>query len=463
MPGISSLKAELGDAIITDEKEMIPYMSDASYFPGQMPEAVCIPNTVDQVSRILRFCNDNDVPVVVRGGGTSLTGASIPVEGSVVLSMARFDRILEIRTDDKYAVVEPGVRLDRLNSELSRYGHFYPPDPASSMAATVGGSISTNAGGLRAAMYGTTKNWVLGLEVVIPNGKVLWLGGKTLKRTSGYDLTALFVGSEGTLGVITKAVLKIWPLPEARGRISAYFDRIESVGLATAELKKRGKVPMIAEFLDRIAMDSLEHTRGIRFPQDAEYLLLVDIASTRESLKRELEEAVGIIGEFSPSQISYTTDREEMERMYAARKGAYSSLLEERKDSSERVIIGDVVVPASRLPEALRRIRDLIRERGFRASLFGHIGDGNIHINLYADPGKREVMEEVDRLQLEIGRIAVSLEGSVSAEHGIGMEKIGLLREELRMRDSEYVIDIMRAIKATFDPKGILNRGKVFP
>ncbi len=202
MPGISSLKAELGDAIITDEKEMIPYMSDASYFPGgQMPEAVCIPNTVDQVSRILRFCNDNDVPVVVRGGGgTSLTGASIPVEGgSVVLSMARFDRILEIRTDDKYAVVEPGVRLDRLNSELSRYGHFYPPDPASSMAATVGGSISTNAGGLRAAMYGTTKNWVLGgLEVVIPNGKVLWLGGgKTLKRTSGYDLTALFVGSEG--------------------------------------------------------------------------------------------------------------------------------------------------------------------------------------------------------------------------------------------------------------------------
>ncbi len=194
----------------------------------------------------------------------------------------------------------------------------------------------------------------------------------------------------------------------------------------------------------------------------------MDIASTRESLKRELEEAVGGIigGEFSPSQISYTTDREEMERMYAARKGAYSSLLEERKDSSERVIIGDVVVPASRLPEALRRIRDLIRERGgFRASLFGHIGgDGNIHINLYADPGKREVMEEVDRLQLEIGRIAVSLEGSVSAEHGIGMEKIGLLREELRMRDSEYVIDIMRAIKATFDPKGILNRGgKVFP
>ncbi len=462
MAFLEELKSSVGDALIQKHEQKIPYETDASYFQGSEPMAVVIPETVHQVSLVMKLCQKYSVPVVVRGGGTSLTGSSIPLSGFLVISMARFDRILEVKPQDRYAIVEPGVRLDTLNEKLLQLRHFYPPDPASSMAATVGGSISTNAGGLRAATYGTTRNWVLGLEVVLPNGEVVNLGGKVLKRTAGYDLTAMFVGAEGTLGIITKAILKIWPIPETKGRILAYYKDIEKVGLAISSMKEKGITPEIAEFLDRITMNSLEKARGMHFPESALYMLIVDISSTRESLQRQLDDAVRVLRQFSPTDVTVTTDPAEMARIYEARKGAYASLLSERSSATERVVIGDIVVPASSLPMALRESEEKLKEDGVRAALFGHIADGNIHANIFADTGNEDQMKKVDRFQEDFGKIALKYGGSVSAEHGIGIEKKRLLRMEIDASGNPYVMDIMKTIRKSFDPAGIMNRGKMF-
>ena len=462
MAFLEELKSSVGSVLIQKHEQKIPYETDASYFQGSEPLAVVVPETVDQVSRIMKLCQKYSVPVVVRGGGTSLTGSSVPLDGFVVISMSRFDRIIEVEPQDRYAIVEPGVRLDTLNENLSHTGHFYPPDPASSMAATVGGSISTNAGGLRAATYGTTRNWVLGLEVVLPNGEVVNLGGKVLKRTAGYDLTAMFVGAEGTLGIITKAILKIWPIPETKGRILAYYQDIEKVGMAISTMKEKGITPEIAEFMDRITMNSLKKARGMHFPESARYMLIVDISSTRESLQRQLDEAVAVLRQFSPTDITVTTDPAEMARIYEARKGAYASLLSERSSPTERVVIGDIVVPASSLPMALKESEEKLKEDGVRAALFGHIADGNIHANIFADTGNAEQMKKVDRFQMDLGKIALKYGGSVSAEHGIGMEKKELLRMELDSSGNPYVMEIMKTIRRSFDPMGIMNRGKMF-
>lgn len=462
MDHIRELSRILGSNLITEREQKIPYKTDASYYEGDLPLAVAVPDSVDEIIRLVKYCQENSIPIVARGGGTALTGSSIPMNGMIVLSMAKFDRIIEVHPEDRYAIVEPGVRLDALNQHLSRYGFFYPPDPASSIAATVGGSISTNAGGLRASMYGTTKNWVLGLDVVLPNGETARTGGTVLKRTAGYDLTSLLVGAEGTLGVITRAIVKIWPLPDSKGRILAYYDSIDRVGEAISKLKGRGVTPLIAEFLDRITMDSLSSTRGLKFPDDASYMLIVDIASTRESIKRELSEAEAILKEFSPISTRITTDQAEMEKIYEARKGAYSSLLSERESNSERVVIGDIVVPASRLPAALRESEEKIREYGLKVALFGHISDGNIHANIYADLSTPEQMEHIDSFQKEFAMIAIKHGGSVSAEHGIGLEKKSLLLLEMQETGSGEAMNIMRTIRKAFDPNGIMNRGKLF-
>jgi glycolate oxidase len=459
---ISALKSIVGEHVLSSKEDLIPYQKDASFYEGVNPLAVVIPRTTEEVSKIMKFCYDNNIEVVTRGGGTSLTGSSILTSKGIMISMERFDKILEAKIEDRYVIVEPGVRIDNLNSYLALYSYFYPPDPASSIAATVGGSIATNAGGLRAAMYGATKEWVLGLEVVLPTGKIVQFGGKILKRTLGYDLTAIMIGSEGTLGIITKAILKIAPLPEQSGRILTYFSTIETAGEAVSELKKNGITPLIAEFMDRYSMDAITKIKKITFPKDAKYLLIIDIASTKESINNKLEESSKILKKFNPIDIQVTTDPVEMDRIYQARKGLYSSQLQERADVNEYVIIGDVVVPTSELPNTLKEASNKIGEYGFKVVLFGHIGDGNIHTNIFADVKDPEKMKKADSLMIEIGKIAIKHGGSVSSEHGIGLEKRVLLIEEFKQKGSLENLEIMKNIKKIFDPKNLLNRGKIF-
>lgn len=459
---IAELEKISGEHVFTRKEELIPYLRDASYFRGEFPVAAVLPESTLEISKIMKLCNQYKIPVTVRGGGSSLTGSSVPVRGGLVISMARMNRILETRIPDSYTIVEAGVTIDDLNSHLSRFGFLYPPDPASSMAATVGGTISTNAGGLRAVMYGSTKDWVLGLEVVLPTGDVIEMGGRTLKRTKGYDFTALVVGSEGTLGVITRAVLKIWPLPETTGRVMAYFKNVRAAGDAICELKSKGVTPYIAEFMDRLSLDSILKTKGLEYPHDAEYLLIVDVASTRESLDRQLELVGQVLKSFSPIRLEITRDPEEMNRIYEARKGLYSASLSLRDKPEEYVIIADIVVPPSSLPDTLTEVQTAVKNSGLKVSIFGHIGDGNIHANIIVDTRDEERLRKANDFQMELGKIALSHGGSVSAEHGIGLEKKQLILEEFRARKSEITVDVMRGIKAVFDPNRILNDGKIF-
>ncbi len=456
------LRAMVPDGVLTTREELIPYSRDASHFQGKLPLAVVLPETVEQVSRVLRYCNDNGIAVVARGGGTSLTGASIVLDRAIVLSLLRMDSILGVSVEDSCAEAQAGVRIDSLNLRLSKLGMLFPPDPGSSIAATVGGIIGTNAGGLRCVRYGTTKDWVLGLEAVLMDGTIIQTGNRTLKSRIGYDLTSLIVGSEGTLAVVTRAFLKIAPLPEQVGRVLAFFGDIESLGRSVAAIKASGMELLIAEFLDRMTMDAVESTGTFKFPVRSPFVLLVDFDGPAEALDRYLARATEIFSENGAEGVVSTRDRGEMERLYTARKGAYSSLLKLRKSERDIVVIGDIVVPPSSLPGVLKRIDGLVEEDGVRVALFGHIGDGNIHANIFADLSDSSEKQRVESFHRHLAEAALMAGGSVSAEHGIGIEKMDLLKMEYSRRHSERAMDLMKQTKSVFDPKGLLNPGKVF-
>lgn len=462
MDAQQDLKKIVPDGVLSGKEELIPYTRDASHFQGDFPLMVVLPRTTQQVSGVLRYCNENNIAVVARGGGTSLTGASVPIGKCIVMSLLRMDGINSISVGDGCAEVGAGARIDSINLKLSKLGYLFPPDPGSSLAATVGGIISTNAGGLRCVRYGTTKDWILGMEVVLMDGTVLQLGNRTLKSRIGYDLTSLMVGSEGTLAVVTKAFIKIVPKPEKVGRLLAYFDDIASLGKAVASIKGSGIDPLIAEYLDRMTMDAVEKSGAFTFGVKAPYLLLLDVDGPEESLERYISQAAEILTREGALQVVSTTDDAEMERLYTARKGAYSSLLRMRKSEKDLVVIGDIVVPPSSLPEVLREIEDLVRQWNIRVALFGHIGDGNIHANIMVDMEDNDESKRVDRFQSLLAQTALSHGGSVSAEHGIGIEKRELLRMEYESRHSGRALDLMKSMKSIFDPKGLLNPGKVF-
>lgn len=461
MDAVSEISRIVPGGVLTVREELLPYLSDASHFEGDIPLAVVFPATAGQVSGILRICNSQGIAVVPRGGGTSLTGASVLRGKGIIVDMLRMNRITEISTTDKYAACEPGVRIDDLNNILSKHGHFFPPDPGSSIAATVGGVISTNAGGLRCLRYGTTKDWVLGIEAVLPDGSIVQFGNRTLKSRIGYDMTSLVVGSEGTLCIVTKAFLKIANRPEAVSRIVAYYSDISSLGKAVSDIRSGNVQPLVAEFLDRKTMDAVSKSSSISFP-DASFMLLLDIEAPAEAMKRYSDEVVSALSASSPISIVRTDNEKEMQALYMARKGAYSSLLKMRRSPGDSVLIGDVVVPPSSLSAVLSEISELAEKMGVYTALFGHIGDGNIHANMFVNFGDREEAQRVDDFHTRMAQIALEHGGSVSAEHGIGIEKRKLLELEYSYRHSEMSIEVMRSIKRAIDPNGIMNPGKVF-
>ncbi len=456
------LSDRLPGCVLHRTEEMLPYMSDASHFGGDMPLAVVLPENTAQVSELMKYCCENGISVVARGGGTSLTGASVIRGKGIILNLLRMDRIVEVSVTDKYVLAEAGVRIDDLNERLSKDGHLFPPDPGSSIAATVGGIISTNAGGLRCLKYGTTKDWVLGVEAVLSDGTVIQCGNRTLKSRIGYDLTSLLVGSEGTLAIVTRAYLKIVNSPESTGRVVAYYSDIASLGKAVASVRAGSVQPTVAEFLDRKTMDAVVKSGKVSLPGDAAYMLLLDIDGPPEAMDRYLNDLSSTLRMSNPLNVLFTRDEEEMRKLYIARKGAYSSLLKLRRSENDRVLIGDVVVPPSELSSILAEIDALAGEMNVSVALFGHIGDGNIHANMFVDFNNREEADRVDRFHTEIARLALRHGGSVSAEHGIGVEKRELLEMEYSYRSSMATLDVMKGLKKAMDPKGILNPGKVF-
>ncbi len=435
------------DNVIDDDARMQEYARDMADYQGS-PRLVVRPGSEEEVSLVVRAAARHGVPVVPRGAGSSLTGAS--VSDSVVLDTRRLDRIIEVDTVNWHAKVQAGVVLDTLNRELKGRGFFFPPDPASSFVCTVGGAVAEGSGGFRCVKYGTMKEWVLALRVVLPNGEVAQLGEPLAKNRAGYDLVHLFVGSEGTLGVVTEACLRVVPLQSTPARrMAVQFDDWGSATRAVMGLKSARVVPGLLEFMDRETLEAVNRVMKTGLPA-AEATLLVDLDDGDAGTAEEVFRSSGMVW----SRVA--EDEEEAELMYQARAWAYPAV----KGLASGVHVEDVVVPIDRLGEYMKKVKEAAAGHGLTIAVNGHAGDGNVHpLILYdrADEGSRD---RALRAFGDICRSAIGVGGSVSGEHGIGLQKTQLLGEQLRAHGGGEALRLMKEIKRLFDPAGIMNPGK---
>ncbi|OYV14006.1 MAG: FAD linked oxidase [Methanosaeta sp. ASO1] len=446
-----------GDRVSASPSERYCYRGDASQVFGH-PDFVVRPQSTNQVSRILRLCNENLAPVTARGAGTGLSGGCSPVKGGVLLDMSGMNRILEIDIENQQVIVEPGVIAEVLNSHLSPHGFFFPPDPGSIAMCTIGGMIANNSSGMRCVKYGTVRNYVLDLEVVLADGRVIHTGKKVLKSSAGYDLTRLFVGSEGTLGVITRAGLKIVPFPKTRKLILAFFDEADIASEAVIKVFSEGITPSACEILDKTTLSVLKLCNcRLAIAEEAD-MILFEVDGTEIST----DEAARQIAEIcKPLALSTRiVSGLEMQDIWAARRlvGAAISQLDPHKT---RVYMGeDVGVPIKEMPALIRRVQQIAGKLDIPAMKYGHIGDGNLHVALFIDVADQVQWEKLRLAADRIHRAALDLGGTVSSEHGIGLARAEYLLEQL----GSDAFSLMHSIKRALDPKGILNPGKMgFP
>ena len=450
---VTSLRRAVGrDQVLTSAADLACYAYDATADDeGRAPDVVVLPASTAEVAAVVGVARDTGTPVYPRGAGTSLSGGAIPARGGIVLSTAAMDAVLEVDAENHAATVQPGVVLQRLNDLAAEHGLLYPPDPGSVAVATIGGSIAECAGGLRGLKYGVTKHYVTGLEVVLANGETVRLGGKTTKNVTGYDLVGLFVGSEGTLGVITEATLRLIPAPEARATMSATFGTTMAATRTVAAIVAGNVVPATLEFIDAMTLRMIEEYTHVGLPLDAAAMLLVEVDGPPEAVAREAELVERICGEHGGS-VERAADDEARERLWAARRAAYPALARQ----SRGTIVEDATVPRSRVPEMLAAIEDIATRHRLTIATVGHAGDGNLHPTLLVDPDDAEVMERAHAAVAEIFRAALDLGGTLSGEHGIGSAKARYLGWAL----GQSGLDLTRRIKAALDPEGILNPGK---
>ncbi len=427
--------------------------------------AVVFPETADDVSKLLSLAYREEFKVYPQGSATSLAGSAVPSQG-VVVSFERMNRVKEVNVVDGVAVVEPGVRIEELNLELSRYGYMFPVDPASQSVATVGGAINSGAGGMRGAKYGTMRDWVLALQVVLPDekGTVMKIGCRTVKCRQGYDLVRLIVGSEGTLAVVTEATLRITPLPEAVVTVLAFYRDLSDLASTVIAIREQGFQPLVMEFMDnRTVKAAVEFARTTIAAEG--HMLLVSVDVNREAIDRVLDELASLARRGGAVRVHTAKSMGEAEPLYAIRRSLFPAQVELARRAYRgrrvHVLIEDIAVPPSRLVEAVEALRQLEEKYGFTTLMGGHVGDGNLHPAIgypIDDPAARRRVAEWYR---EVMRLAVKLGGTVSAEHGIGVLKREGLAMELEALGALKALDIMRGIKRLFDPKNILNPGKV--
>lgn len=423
--------------------------------PPAMPDAVVFPADAAEIAAVLKLANELRFPVVARGAGTNLTGGARPVRGGVVLSLARLDHIIEIDLANLQAVVQPGVVTDALQVEAEKWGLFYPPDPQSKETCTIGGNLAENAGGPRAVKYGVTRQYVLALEAVLPTGERTRLGARTQKCVAGYDLVSLLVGSEGTLGIITEASLRLIPRPAARGTLLASFLRMEDATDAVAAVLQAGIVPSAIEFLDRFAIACVEDFEPAGLPRDAGAVLIVELDGSEPEVLRQ-QAAVRPLLERPPgATCTVAADETQAERMWKARRAVGPSL----SRIAPHKLNEDIVVPIANLSRAVADIHRIASECNVRCACFGHAGDGNIHTNFLVHPEDPDEVRRAEEAVLRTFRRVVELGGTISGEHGIGTTKQRYLGLEL----GADALRAMRAIKRALDPNDILNPGKIFP
>lgn len=453
-PIVTALEAIVGaENVSTESADRLTHSYDATQ-QQFLPEVVVYAESTEQVRDIVRLASSHKIPVLPRGAGSGFTGGSLPVKGGIVLVLTRMNRILEIDGDNLLAVVEPGVVTADLQREAEKLGLFYPPDPASKDFCTLGGNIAECAGGPRCVKYGVTKDYVLGLEVVTPQGEIISTGGRTLKNVVGYDLTKLFVGSEGTLGVVTKIILKLLPKPEAKKTMLVQFATIEGAAQAVAAIIGAKIIPTTLEFLDGATIDCVRAISPIPLPAECRALLIIEVDGEPDLISRQAEKILAIIEPLGVVATRIAETHAESEEIWKVRRSVSPSLRKVNPDKFNE----DIVVPRSKVPEMIRALEKLATEHQVPIVNFGHAGDGNIHVNVMVDLHQPGMVERIDTIMDGVFAAAIDLKGSISGEHGIGTAKARYLAMEL----DSATIATMRAIKRALDPDNIMNPGKIF-
>ncbi len=417
-----------------------------------MPEGVALPKSANEVIAILKLASEEHFPVIPRGAGTSTTGAPLAVKGGLVLALTKMNRILEINKEDLIAVVEPGVPTGRLKQEVAKRGLFYPPDPASYKFSTIGGNVATCAGGPKGLKYGVTKDYVLGLEVALPTGDLIFLGTRTVKGVVGYDLVHLLVGSEGTLGIITKIILKLIPKPKCQAVVMAGFKSLEDAATAFAQILNAGILPTTAELMDEITIKATSAILENPLPKEITALLILEVDGQEHQVTEDLKEIRNLLRDLP---LYYEAiDEREREKIWEVRRNISPAL----KTIAPSKIADDIVLPRKKIVEFLKFVKELATETALTIASFGHLGDGNLHVNILFDSQNPSQKEKALYARERILTQVLTLSGTISGEHGIGFTKRGYFPKEI----SPPVQSIMYQIKKVFDPKGILNPFKIF-
>ena len=439
--------------VLVEPEKVEPYGADAvkEKFP---PEAVVFPENTEQMVQILKLANEFLFPVTARGGGVGYTGGAVPVDGGIVIGTDRMNKIIEISSDDLYVICQPGLTTYALQQAVEKHGLLFPPDPASYKDSFIGGNIAENAGGMRTPKYGVTKHSVLGLEVVTATGEIIRTGGKTVKNVVGFDLTGLMCGSEGMLGIITEATLKLLPMPEATSTARASFKTMEEACKVLTKFTPEGLLPMAMEVIDRNCVGAIEQNYAFGLSKGAGAILLVAVDGAKEQVEKEAQLIEKILKQNGGFDVLRSANKEDEDKLWDVRRAISPSLMK----YGTLKLNEDVVVPRSRVPELIARIEDIGRKYNTFVANFGHAGDGNIHVNFMCNREDAESIHRARQCVKETFALSVELGGSISGEHGIGYVKA----QYLDMAIDKPTLEVMKGIKKVFDPNGILNPGKMF-
>ena len=452
---IDRLRKIVGKQDVLDQKEdLIPYSFDGTAALKQHPGCVVFTRTTAQVSEVLKLANDEGIPVVTRGSGTGLSGGSLPSERCIVLCTVKMKQILELDKANLTLLTEPGATTLAIAEAAEKAGLFYPPDPGSMKISTIGGNVAENSGGLRGLKYGVTRNYVMGMEIVLPDGEICWMGNKCVKDVAGYSLKDLFIGSEGTLGVITKVLLRLIPQPQAKKTMVATFEQMDRAAETVSAIIAAQIIPCTLEFLDRTTIHCVEDFAKIGLPLDCEALLLIETDGHPAVVKEEAEKMEAICREHGCMEIRVAKDDTEAAKLASARRSAFSALAR----LSPTTILEDATVPRSELGHMIRYVAAVAKKYQLKVGTFGHMGDGNLHPTFLTDERNTDEMHRIEEAFEDIFKEAIRLGGTITGEHGIGIAKKKFLPDfagQTQMR-------ILKEVRNVLDPKGTLNPGKIF-
>ena len=452
---VERLRAIVGNGnVLTAQEDLICYSFDGTAAIQQMPGCVAFVGTAQEIVRLLQLANETKVAVVTRGSGTGLSGGSVPSRDCVVLCMVKMDKILEVDRANLTMLVEPGVTTVTIADAANAVGLFYPPDPGSMKISTIGGNVAENSGGLRGLKYGVTRNYIMGLEVVLPTGEVMWLGNKCVKDVAGYSMKDLFIGSEGTLGVITKVLLRLIPKPVAKKTMVATFAQMDHAAEAVSAIIAAHIIPCTLEFLDRITIHCVEDYAKIGLPLDCEALLLMETDGHPAVVAEEAAQMETICRECGCLEVRVAKDEAEGVKLASARRSAFSALAR----VSPTTILEDATVPRSELAKMIRFVEAIARKYRLKIGTFGHMGDGNLHPTFLTDERNTDEMHRVEEAFKEIFDEAIRLGGTITGEHGVGLAKKTFLPKFL----GDVQMRVMRELRRSLDPNGVLNPGKMF-